>query len=119
MLTCFTTNQTYAKQSIIQDYHYEKKIQKSCPKHEQATPDFSGMAHNEKKHPHLEVYHISQRDIPEFINGELQVLINERENRENLAGVTLPYKEMAFQKACNQSRLEPDPISQPSQALVI
>lgn len=96
-----------------------KKIQKSCPKHEQATPDFSGMAQNEKKHPHLEVYHISQRDIPEFINGELQVLINERENRENLAGVTLPYKEMAFQKVCNQNRLEPDPISQPSQALVI
>lgn len=54
------------------------------------------MAQNEKKHPHLEVYHISQRNIPEFINGELQVLINERENHENLAGVTLPYKEMAF-----------------------
>lgn len=33
-------------------------------KHEKATPDFSGMAQNEKKHPHLAVYRISQRDIP-------------------------------------------------------
>lgn len=76
-----------------------KKIQKSCPKHKQATPDFSGMARNEKKHPHLEVYHISQRNIPEFINGELQVLIDERENRENLAGVTLPLQRNGIPKS--------------------
>jgi len=39
--------------SYLKSKHYDTKIQKPCPKHEQATPDFSGMAQNEKKHPHL------------------------------------------------------------------
>lgn len=96
-----------------------KKSKNHAPNMSKPHPISQSWLKMKKKHPHLEVYHISQRNIPGFINGELQVLINERENRENLAGVTLPYKEMAFQKVCNKSRLEPDPISQPSQALVI
>lgn len=75
-----------------------KKIQKSCPKHEKATPDFSGMAQNEKKHPHLEVYHISQRNIPGFINGELQVLIVKEKIVRTLQGLHSPTKKWHSKK---------------------